>query len=189
MNYKYHIIRNFPKGYPLWKKAVANILFFFGKTIIYRRKNKLTEKDFKKAIKVIKRGDVVLVGGLRRFSHFFIGNKVTHSLLYVGDNNLVHSIVDGVEKVCLKEIFSEYDTMIILRPMANEKVMDKVIKYAEKQIGKPYDFEFKEDGEKFYCAELIKTSFEKAGFEIRNPKKIIYPIDFIANDFKMVLSL
>jgi len=189
MNYKYHIIRNFPKGYPLWKKAIANIIFLVGKTIIYRRKNKLTEEDMKKALKVVKKGDIVLVGGLRRFSHFFIGNQFTHSLIYAGNQHLIHSVADGVEKVNFKEIFSEYDTMIILRSRLDKRGIGSAIKYANSQIGKPYDFEFSRGTDKFYCAELIKASFEKAGLKIKNPKKIVYPIDFIANDFKMVLSL
>ena len=189
MNYKHHIIRNFPNGYPLWKKVVANIIFFFGGIIIHKRKNNLNSVDLMKANYKLKSGDVVLVGGLRRLSHLFIGDKVTHSLLYIGRRTFIHSIADGVEEVAMSDVFSEYDTMMILRLKTNKKTIKTAILYAKKQIGKPYDFEFKKNNGKFYCAELIKSAFDSAGFKIKtpNPKnKIIYPADFIGESFKTV---
>ncbi|PIZ76630.1 hypothetical protein COY05_00625 [Candidatus Peregrinibacteria bacterium CG_4_10_14_0_2_um_filter_38_24] len=59
MNYKYHLIINFPKDYPWYKKVYANVLFFFSGMIIHPRDNWLTQADLRGAHKLLKKGDVV----------------------------------------------------------------------------------------------------------------------------------
>ncbi|EKD67421.1 MAG: hypothetical protein ACD_48C00422G0003, partial [uncultured bacterium] len=151
MLYHRHIIKNFPKGYPLWKKILANLIFFFGATIIHSRNNLLTESDLKKAKQVLKKGDVILVGGLKRLSSFAIRGPVTHSILYTGWNCAIHSIADGVETIHLHDLLCEYDTMLILRHKeASRSKIKKVIRYAFDQIGKPYNFDFNLNKTRFY---------------------------------------
>lgn len=195
MNYTRHIIRNFPKHYPWWKKIFANILFFFGGTVIHHRKNLLNNWDFLRATHRLKAGDIVLVGGLRRLSSIFIGNTVTHTLLYVGWRRFIHSIADGVEYAILHDIFCEYDTMVILRPkkISKEK-MRKIIECAEAQIGKPYDFDFEIGGKKFYCSELIEFACHRAGFDCgieprpeKNREDIIRPLNFINDKLNVIM--
>ena len=183
MNYKPHIIKNFPEGYPIWKKAVANIIFSIRRIIVFRRENNLTKNDKAEVSKIMKKGDVILVGGLRRFSHFFIGDRFTHSLICEGNKKLIHVVADGVEEVGLDDIFIEYDTMIVLRPNMDKNIINKAVKYAKAQLGKPYDFEFTKDDNKFYCAELVQKSFLNAGYKIKYRRKIIYPIDLIEDKF------
>jgi len=184
--YHRHIIKNFPKHYSFWKKVVANLLFFFGATIIKERKNLLTEDDFKNAKKVLEKGDVILVGGLKRLSSLIIKGPVTHSIIYTGWNCAVHSIADGVVTIHLHDLLCEYDTMLILRhKKANRKKIRKVIAYAFEQVGRPYNFEFNLNKNKFYCTELVYYAFKNAGLEIGVNKKggILRPIDLIKGEF------
>lgn len=189
MNYKRHIIKNFPKNYPLRKKIVANLIFFFGRTIIHNRQNALNSTDLIKATHILRPGDVVIVGGLRRLSCLVIGDVITHSLLYVGQKTFIHSVADGVEEVSLDDVFAEYDTLAILRPQIEQKIIKKAISYAHNQIGKPFDYEFNRSEEKFYCSKLIYFAFRNAGFLLKiKGKKIIYPLDFTKEKFRIVFT-
>lgn len=194
MHYERHIIRNFPKNYPYWKKALANILFFVFGTIIHNRKNLLNKKDIRLAKSLLKRGDIILVGGLRRLSSFVIRGPVTHSMIYIGHNRVIQSVMDGVEIDHLYEIFCEYDTMIILRatehhlnPKNYHKKIEKIIEYAKSNIGKPYNFEFKTTKKGFYCTALIYSAFKKAhidpGVKIKNKGMPLHPLKFVNNNF------
>jgi hypothetical protein len=203
MDYSMHIVKNFPKNYPFWRKVLANIIFFVGRVIIRNRKNLLTPGDFKKVKKKLRKGDVALVGGLRRLSSWFISGPVTHCLLYEGNETFIHAAVDGVEEVKLSEIFCEYDTLIILRMEDGKKSdFDKVVKFARQQLGKPYDYDFKYDTKKIYCTELLFMAFNKAGLnlEIFSPHqhlnivtgvcnmKPIHPMKYLGGAFKIVFN-
>lgn len=194
MNYKHHIIRNFPEDYPFWKKMLANALFFLGGMVIHHRENWLNNWDFIRALRRLEKGDIALVGGLRRFSSLVIGDVVTHALIYVGRRTFVHSIADGVETVGLHDVYSEYDTMVILRPDPSHKhTIEKAVSYAFAQIGKPYDFDFEKDAEKFYCSELVYYAFKHADFDLGISKndsaalrKALRPSVFVSGHFKPI---
>ncbi len=188
MNYSHHIIQNFPPEYPWWKKLLANIVFFVGGMIIYDRKNLLNNWDLLRATRKLKKGDVVLVGGLRRLTSFVIKGLVTHSLIYVGGRRFVHSVADGVEFASLQDIFCEYDTMIILRPTQRDRdTVNKIIDCAKDQVGKPYDYEFENDDKKFYCTELIRHAYKNAGLNDGiTSKNITLPTEFINDKFRMI---
>ena len=189
MNYKNHIIRNFPHDYPLYKRMWANILFFFGRIIIHKRKNLLNTRDIKRAPVLLKKGDIVLLGNLHRLSSIFIGSPVTHSALYLGRREFLHSIVDGVTTSSLHDILTEYDTLVILRSKyALKKSMRQAISYARSHIGEPFDFEFEDDDKKLYCSELINKSFCDAEIPtgIARNKKRIHPKEFLNNHFVTV---
>lgn len=191
MLYHRHIIKNFPQRYPFWKKVLANLLFLFGATIICNRSNLLTEQDLKKAKSVLKKGDVILVGGLKRLSSLAIRGQVTHAILYTGWNCAIHSIADGVVTIHLHDLLCEYDTMVVLRhKKANRSKIKKAISYAFDKIGKPYNFEFNLKKDRFYCTELVYHAFKSAGLEIeiKNKNKIIRPVDLIGKDFKLIFK-
>lgn len=215
MHYNYHLIKNFPKNYPFYKKILANLIFCIGRTIIHRRKNFLTKQDRAAAEKLLHRGDIVLVGGLRRFSSLIIKGPITHAMLYVGKKRFVHAVCDGVETDSLPTIFREYDTMIILRPKRGAKrsannlasgasaqgreegtlshstpssSLNKAINFALSKIGTPFDFEFKRDKKKVYCSELIMEAYASAGIPtgIKNRNGQIHPHLFINSHFSVI---
>lgn len=197
MHYERHIVRNFPKNYPFWKKVFANIIFYIGGTIIHHRKNLLSKQDIKKTGNILRPGDIILVGGLRRISSLIITGPVTHAMLYVGQNRVIHAVVDGVEIDHMYDIFCEYDTIIVLRsieslhdPKQYSKKIKKALSYAHKQLGKPFDFEFSRDNKKLYCSELIYRSFKNAGldtgFTISEEQKSAHPLKFVNNHFQLL---
>jgi hypothetical protein len=197
MHYERHIIRNFPKNYPYWKKVLANLAIFIFGTIIHHRKNLLNKQDIGNAKKLLNPGDIILVGGLRRLSSYVIKGPVTHSMIYLGHNHVIHAVIDGVETDSLYEIFCEFDTMVILRtvdhllaPKTYNKKIKKLIEYAKSKIGKPYDFEFEPSKTKFYCTELLFYAFKEAGIDtglqLVRKKMPLNPSQFINNHFNTI---
>jgi hypothetical protein len=164
---KTHWITNFPKHYPFYKKVFANSIYFLTGIIVHARKNLLTHKDLIKVRVKLRKGDIVLLGNLRETSSFFIKGAVTHSALYLGNKELIHAVGDGVQYVSLHHIFTEYDTMVVLRLphqiKGRSNIIRDAIKYAKTQLGKPYDFEFSKGIDKIFCTELINESFKHAG--------------------------
>lgn len=165
---KYHLISNFPKGSSFFKRVISQLAFLFLVTKLTKRQNYLTEADYFRTLNVIKKGDIILVGGFRSVSGLFLGKNFTHSLLYQGNNKCIHASVDGVAIVELSELFMEYDNLSILRPQIikdSEKVIEKALNYAQEQLGKPYDFYFEDISDRHYCTLLINTAFSQAGFD------------------------
>jgi hypothetical protein len=165
---KYHRINNFPKRSSFFKRVLSQALFIFLVTKVTMRKNHLEEDDYLSAKELIQRGDLVLVGGFRAISGLFMGKFFTHSLLYVGQGECIHADADGVDTISFQELFSAYDTLIILRPKINdnyEETIDKVIDFAQKQMGKPYDFYLEHRHDRYFCTQLINDSFKDAGFD------------------------
>lgn len=206
---KYHLITHFPKRYALYKKVFANIIYFISGIVIHPRKNLLSHKDLLQARVKLRKGDVVIAGNLRELSHLFITGPVTHALLYIGHRKFIHAIADGVDYTTLHHLFTEYDTMVIMRlpkgtPHRKRKIK-LAIQHAEAQIGKPYDFDFTGDKSKFFCTELVNYAYSKAGhdtglksmgrfrtFEEKIEKRIItatkalHPEKFIEGNFDLI---
>lgn len=164
---KYHLITNFPKHYPFYKKIMANLIYFLTGIIIHPRKNLLSHKDLIKAKLVLRKGDIALLGNLRETSSIFIHGSVTHTALYMGYRKFIHAIGDGVEYVSLHHLFTEYDTMVLLRlpkkTKWRKKTIGVAIAYAKEQLGKPYDFDFTKGVDKIFCTELVNESYQHAG--------------------------
>lgn len=164
----YHRIDNFPEKISIFKRILSQALFIFLVTKVTMRRNRLEEADCIEAEKLVLKGDLVLVGNFRAVSGLFIGKFFTHSLLYIGDGECIHAAVDGVDTILFRELFTAYDTLIILRPeiLENyESTIEKVIGFAQKQMGKPYDFYLERRNDRFFCTQLINDSFANAGFD------------------------
>jgi hypothetical protein len=148
------------------------LLKFFSLKISFRPHN-LKERDYLRSKEIIKKGDLILVGDFKSISGLFIGKYFTHSLLYIGRGACIHAGPKGVSKILFKEIFKKYDTCMILRPnicLAYDDVVEKAIRFAKKQVGKPYDIFFEADNSSYFCTDLINDSFFQAGFDtgVRN---------------------
>jgi hypothetical protein len=182
----YHIIRNFPKNYPWYKKLLCNIIFFFTQIIIHPRKNLLTYWDLVKARLVLQRGDIVLMGNFRKLFGAELHEPVSHSSIYVGRRRLIHAVGDGVRHFSSHLLFTHADTLVILRIPSNvphrRHTINKAVEYAESQFGKPYDYEFKKGPACFFCSELVNESFKHAGHKtrissVKKPRKLIKKIE------------
>ncbi len=163
---KYHLITNFPPNYPFYKKVFANLIYFLTGIIIHPRKNLLTHGDLIKARFIMRKGDVALWGNLREVSSLFISGPLTHASLYAGNKKFIEAVGDGVRTSSLHHMFTEYDTLAVLRlpkktPQRRKKIKE-ALKYAEEQIGKPYDFDFSPGSGKLFCTELVNYAYRKA---------------------------
>lgn len=201
----YHRINNFPNRFSMFKRTLSQIVFAFLVTKVTLRKNHLEEADYLAAEKLIQKGDVVLVGGFRAMSGLFMGKFFTHSLLYIGNDECIHAAADGVDTIPFKELFTAYDTLTILRPKIKENYNEticKVVDFAEKQIGKPYDFYLEHHKDCYICTQLINASFKGSGFdtgvglndEVRQDflwifwriRKVIKADDFLRGNFESI---
>ncbi len=171
----YHLVDNFPKDISIFRRILGNIIFFIFITKVTRRKNHLIKDDYVSSKALIKKGDIILVGGFRAISGIFMGKFFTHSLLYIGDNKCIHADADGVDLLPFEELFGQYDSLLILRPQIKnnyEQTIEKVINLAEQQIGKAYNFYFERREDRYICTELIVSVFKKTGVDLGvGPKK------------------
>ncbi len=196
-------VYNFPENYPWHRKLISNFLFLVLGTQVLPRKNKLSNKDIRIARKILKKGDVILGGDSRTLFSKLVMNPITHSMLYLGNNKIIHSIgASGVIYSSLTFVFTKYDTLAILRVPENYKnrktIINETIKYAKLQFKKPYDFELKPENEAFFCVELINKSFKEAGYEtglsVKEGDKIIFKKsreaikahDFLKGNFDLI---
>ncbi|MAG60798.1 hypothetical protein CL619_03350 [archaeon] len=165
---KDHLIHNFPKRYPLYKKIFANFIYVLGGIVIHHRKNSLTHKDIFRAKHRMYKGDIVLVGNLRELSSLAISGITTHAMLYLGRRRFVGAVGDGVSLSTWHHVATEYDVLIILRipryVKGRRRMIQEACLFAEKQLGKPYDFFFESDYAKYFCTELVNSAFHHAKF-------------------------
>ncbi|MBT4446908.1 hypothetical protein HOA92_07390 [archaeon] len=163
-----HLIHNFPKNYPWYKKTFANIIYFISGLVIHHRKNELTHLDIVHARRKMRKGDVVLVANYRELSSLAINGISTHAMLYLGKRRFIGAEGDGVSISTWHHLHTEYDILIILEVPQyinnRKKIINKACLFAEKQIGKPYDFFFEGDYAKYFCTELVNVAFHHAKF-------------------------
>lgn len=130
---------------------------------------RINEQQTNELLNVLKPGDLILCGNDASF---------VHAILYTGNGNIVHSLASknpkywGVVKEPLTQYLkrAERDKFVVLRDKnldVNE--FSKSVKYAEEQVGKPYDTLFLMNSEtRFYCTELVY----QAVMQMKNPPKI-----------------
>ena len=112
-------------------------------------------------IDTLKSGDVLL----RRYNNYLGGLMIpgyfTHAALYVGDNQVIHSLENGL---CKEDIlvFMRCDNIAIVRAK-DQFIIHKAIKKAYEQLEKnvEYDYDFNTDSpDRFYCTEFVDFCFD-----------------------------
>lgn len=196
-------IVNYPLNLNSIKYLFTKFLYRFFNIKIKWRNNYLNYSHYIKTKRIIKKGDLILVGDFKTISGLFMGKYFTHSLIYIGNGKCIHACGRGVQKILLKKVFNIYDTLTILRldrEDSYEKKVKEIIKFAKKQVGKPYDFYLKSSDDKFFCTNLVNMSFFKAGVKTGlklNTKKYWLPLrlkkalradDFLKTNLKIVYS-
>lgn len=151
------------------KKGISKFLFMIFNIKLTFRKNHLTNQDYLLAKKLIRPGDLILVGNFQTLSALFMGKFFTHSLLYIGGGKCIHANAKGVQKILFSKLFTIHDTLMIRRPKIEEnrgEVIVKIISFIKKQLGKPYDFYLEHNSDSYFCTNLINESFKRAGLDI-----------------------
>lgn len=110
---------------------------------------------------LIKPGDVLL----RRYDHYLSGLMIpgyfTHAALYVGDNQVIHLLGDGIYKEDILT-FLRCDNITLLRFKDQSMVSSAITKaYEQLALGIEYDYDFDMDKpDKFYCTEFIDYCYD-----------------------------
>ena len=129
---------------------------------------------------LIQAGDILL----RRYSHYLgsvlIQGHFSHAAIYVGDNNVIHMLGEGINKEDILT-FMRCDDICILRS-DDVKITNTAISKAHGfyAMGIEYDYNFDTDSpDKFYCTEFVDNCF---GYMVKNSKSEdshILPDDFL----------
>lgn len=163
--------------YRWWGSSITRL----GACAVRTRDSFLSKEDPHPLLLEVRKGDVLLLGGHRRVSSFFIRGVVTHSALYVGDGRFVHANPDGVETTTSEALFREYDTYILIRMPLTAEQQDAICGYAEAQLGTPYDFVLSiQTSRILYCTELILRAYAHAGIEL---PAYVHPRALLGNRF------
>jgi len=153
-----------------WKRP----LWFTINAIGYQLKG----EHYRKIIKKIKPGDILL----RRFEGYidkwFIPGWLNHAGIFYGGKKeqVIHALSEGVIKEDILN-FMRTDHMIILRPPQN--MVKEALKRARSIVGLEYDFDFDfGNAQKFSCTEVIDYCYP----ELIIPKRRFGRKTIVADD-------
>ena len=118
--------------------------------------NRMTESDAYQAKVLMRPGDVLLRRTEGTSGNFFNPSYWKHAAVYVGGDKVVEATFKGVKVTSLKEFFEHGDHVTVLRPKdTNVKERRAIVRAAEAQVGKEYDFDFDfNDPSRVSCTEL-----------------------------------
>lgn len=122
-------------------------------------------EDTRRALELLKPGDIVLRKYIHYLDGYFIPGQYSHSSIYVGHGDIIHAVADGVEYIDVID-FLRCDGFCILRQDSEEEAA-KAIKFAkDAEKGKAqYDFDFKSGNDAYYCHELVATAYKDLNIE------------------------
>lgn len=114
-------------------------------------------------VRSIQPGDVIL-RGYDCYADGYLIPKVeghgrySHAGLYVGNDQVIHSVAPNVIKTHVLE-FMECDRIAILRPCSHQELaINKAYEYLDKKV--PYDFGFIGGDDALYCYELCAECYK-----------------------------
>lgn len=179
----------------LFYNVKSKVINFFGDIRIYKggiilfgpSSYKVTGPDMRKVIDNVRIGDVLL----RRYSNYLgsvvIKGHFSHAAIFVGANNVIHMLGDGIDKEDILT-FLRCDDICVLRFKETEVIKNAVTNaYFYHQHGVDYDYDFDADcPEKFYCTEFIDFCFDYP-VKKSSKHKYIVPDDFLESEkFELV---
>ena len=172
----------------------------YGADLTHTGHARISEREAEELIEKMKPGDVVLTGDHRSTpivtaTQLMTGrSSFSHSIMYKGEGTAVEAVMDaGVREKPLKNILMEKNHAVVIRPDYRDGQAESAVEFADKMVGKKYDFKFKTGNESWYCSELvyaaIKDSAPQVEFDTRKilGKEIVIPNDmFYSHDVGVV---
>lgn len=126
-------------------------LFFIYQPTGYKVKG----KDIHKILKVLREGDILLRGYNDYLDGKFIPGIFSHAGFYLGKNEVIHSIAEGVIKEHILD-FCRCDRIAVIRVKGfTGQELEDAKGLAETFLGCSYDFDFIHNNNKLYCSELV----------------------------------
>lgn len=117
----------------------------------------MSGSKIRNVLDIIKSGDVVLRGYRHYADGYFIPGDYSHSGIYIGDNQIVHAVAEGVTNIDILA-FLMCDRCCVIRPISQDAAKHAVAK-VQSYIGTAYDFDFSKGDKALYCHELTAISF------------------------------
>ena len=109
---------------------------------------------------LIQPGDVFITRKAYAATNYFLPGYWPHAAFYIGGNNVIEALKDGVRDRDLGSPFTN-DAVALIRPLANENTISQAIERARGHVGKPYDFDFDfTRGDRLVCTEVVYRSYE-----------------------------
>lgn len=121
----------------------------------------ITEIDCREIKRIIRPGMVLLTHTIGAASNVLLaGDFWKHAAIYVDNNTVMEATSKGVVRTDLDFFLCSKDYVVVLMPTFAPIIeMYAAARWAEAQAGKPYDYEFKEGWDAFYCSELATDSY------------------------------
>ena len=155
----------------LWRRFAD----FVGETIIFKRKNWITKSEYNDALKVLKKGDIILVSCYRTIMGFLTkGMLLNHAIYYAGNKKVIHSLSYGIRYDTLEWLCNYYDGFVILRMKTPKKsLIEKVDKFIKDRVGIDYNYPLSPNNGRFTCTQLVNEAYNNAGYKtnLRSFKK------------------
>ena len=112
---------------------------------------------------LIRPGDVFVTRKDTALTNYFLPGYWPHAALYIGDQQVIESLKDGVRQRTLDSPFGN-DAISVLRPTIDASLIETVIQRARTHLGKPYDFDFDfTRSDRVVCTEVVYRSYEGLG--------------------------
>ena len=112
---------------------------------------------------VLQPGDVLVTRKEHAMSNYFLPGYWPHVSMYVGGQQVVEALKDGVR---VREMSSPFgnDSVAVIRPVLDAEKIQQAIVRAQSHVGKPYDFDFDfTRADRLVCTEVVYRSYEGLG--------------------------
>ena len=108
-------------------------------------------------------GDVIVTRKEHAISNYLLPGNWPHVAMYVGGQQVVEAMKDGVR---VREMASPFgnDSVAVIRPVLDADRIQQAIVRARSHVGKPYDFDFDfTRADRLVCTEVVYRSYEGLG--------------------------
>jgi len=146
------------------RNLILKILFPFnrwmGKQHMPFTRKKMTAHDYHSLLEIARSGDVILTQVSGEMTNLFIPGHWTHAAIFCQQVGrppyVIEAVGKGVVKKDLIGFLMKKDSAVLVRPSyVTQGHQLQAARLALKQVGKPYDYEFRSSSQAFYCAELV----------------------------------
>lgn len=108
-------------------------------------------------------GDVLVTRKEHSLTNYFLPGYWPHAALYIGKEQVIEALADGVRQRSVESPFS-VDAIAAIRPQLPAEKINEAIQRAQSHVGKPYDFDFDfTRADRMVCTEVVYRSYEGVG--------------------------